>query len=53
MRNIANFFIIATGTILALIYGQKMLIQLMIAFLLWFAALQLKKSACQLTWFRR
>ncbi len=53
MKNTAYFFIIAIGTILTLIYGKNMLIQLIIAFLLWFAALQLKKSACKLKWFRR
>ncbi len=53
MKNTAYFFIIAIGAITALIYGQNMLIQLIIAFLLWFAALQLKKSACKLAWFER
>ncbi|PID58772.1 hypothetical protein CSB45_01880 [candidate division KSB3 bacterium] len=53
MENIANFFIIAVGTILALIYGQSILIQLIIAFLLWFATLQLKKTACKLKCFSR
>ncbi len=53
MKNTAYFFIIAIGIIVALVYGQKMLIQLIIAFLLWFAALQLKKSACKLAWFER
>ncbi len=53
MKNIANFFIIAVGTILALIYGQTILIQLIIAFLLWFATLQLKKTACKMKWFSR
>ncbi|PID44913.1 MAG: hypothetical protein CSB47_10735 [Proteobacteria bacterium] len=53
MKNTAYFFIIAIGIILALVYGQNMLIQLIIAFLLWFAALQLKKAAGRFTWFSR
>ncbi len=53
MKNTAYFFIIAIGTIIALKVGQDMLIQLIIAFLLWFAALQLKKSASQISWFNR
>ncbi len=53
MRSAAYFFIIAIGAILALIHGKNMLIQLIIAFLLWFATLQLKKSACRFSWFSR
>ncbi len=53
MKSTAYFFIIATGTILALKTGQNMLIQLIIAFLLWFAALQLKKRAQQFAGFNR
>ncbi len=43
MKNLANFFIVALGTILVLIYGQSILIQVIIAFLLWFATVQIKK----------
>ncbi len=53
MKKTAYFFIIAIGTILALKAGQDMLIQLIIAFLLWFAAMQLRKTACRFRWFRR
>ncbi len=53
MKNIAYFFIIATGTILTLIYGQTMLIQLIIAFLLWFASMQIKKTFHKIKWFNR
>ncbi len=44
IKNLANFFIVAMGTILILIYGQSILIQVIIAFLLWFATVQIKKS---------
>ncbi len=53
MKNIAYFFIIATGLILTLIYAQTMLIQLIIAFLLWFASVQIKKTFNRIKWFRR
>ncbi len=53
MKNTAYFFIIAIGTILALKVGQNMLIQLIISFLLWFAAMQLRKAACKFSWFSR
>ncbi len=54
MKNTAYFFIIAIGTILALKVGQNMLVQLTIAFLLWFATIQLKKTACnKLPFFER
>ncbi len=54
MKNTAYFFIIAIGTILALKVGQNMLVQLTIAFLLWFATMQLKKTACnKLPFFER
>lgn len=53
MKNTAYFFITAIGIILALKFGQDMLIQLVIAFLLWFAAMQLRKSACKFSWFSR
>ncbi len=53
MKNTAYFFIIAIGTILALKVGQNMLVQLIIAFLLWFATVQLRKTACKLTPFDR
>lgn len=53
MKNTAYFFIIAIGTILALKVGQNMLVQLTIAFLLWFATIQLKKTACKFTLFER
>ncbi len=53
MKNTAYFFVIAIGTILALKVGKNMLIQLIIAFLLWFAAAQLKKRAQQFAGFNR
>ncbi len=53
MKNTAYFFIIAIGTILALKFGQNMLIQLIIAFLIWFAAMQLRKTACKFSLFSR
>ncbi len=53
MKNTAYFFIIAIGTVLALKVGQNMLVQLTIAFLLWFATIQLKKTACRFTIFKR
>ncbi len=43
IKNLANFFIVAIGTILVLIYGQSILVQVIIAFLLWFATVQIKK----------
>ncbi len=52
MKNIAYFFIIAVGVILTLIYGQNILIQLIIASLLWFITLRLKKMANKMKWFR-
>ncbi len=45
MRNTAYFFITAIGVLLALIYGQAMIVQLIIAYLLWFTTIQLKKIA--------
>ncbi|MDP8171091.1 AI-2E family transporter [Pasteurella skyensis] len=53
MRNIAYFFIVAIGTILTLIYGQSMLVQFIIASLLWFATMQLKKTANKFPLFSR
>lgn len=53
MRNTAYFFIIAIGTILALIFGKSMLIQFVVALLLWFATVQLKKTANRWTVFSR
>ncbi len=44
IKNLANLFIVAMGTILILIYGQSILVQVIIAFLLWFATVQIKKS---------
>ncbi|MBR0573949.1 MULTISPECIES: hypothetical protein [Pasteurellaceae] len=53
MRNIAYFFVVAIGTILTLIYGQSMLVQFIIASLLWFATMQLKKTANKIPLFSR
>ncbi len=53
MKKAAYFFIIAIGTILALIYGQNIIIQLIVSLLLWFTAFQLKKAANKFKWFRR
>ncbi len=53
MKNIAYFFVIAIGIVLTLIYGQTMLIQLIIAFLLWFATVQIKKTFHNIKWFKR
>ncbi len=53
MKNTAYFFIIAIGTILALKVGQNMLIQLIVAFLLWFTTMQLRKTACKFSLFER
>ncbi len=53
MKNIVYFFIIATGSVLTLIYGQTMLMQLTIAFLLWFATVQIKKTFYRIKWFKR
>ncbi len=53
MKNLAYFFIIAIGVILALIYAKTMLLQLVIAFLLWFATVQIKKKFLKIKWFKR
>ncbi len=53
MKNIAYFFVIAIGIVLTLVYGQTMLIQLIIAFLLWFATVQIKKTFHKMKWFKR
>ncbi len=53
MKNLAYFFIIAIGIILALIYAKTMLLQLVIAFLLWFATVQIKKKFLKIKWFER
>ncbi len=53
MKNIAYFFVIAIGIVLTLVYGQTMLIQLIIAFLLWFATVQIKKTFHKIKWFKR
>ncbi|PID27693.1 MAG: hypothetical protein CSB55_07855 [Candidatus Cloacimonadota bacterium] len=53
MKKLAYFFIIATGSILALIYGKTMMIQFVVAFLLWFATFQINKSFCKIKWFKR
>ncbi len=45
MKNLAYFFIIAIGIILTLVYGQNIIIQLIIASLLWFVTVRLKKLA--------
>ncbi len=42
MKNFAYFSIIAIGVILALSYGQSMIIQFIIAYLLWFSTIQVK-----------
>ncbi len=52
MKDIAYFFIIAIGSILTLIYGKTMLIQLVIAFLLWFATIQIIKKFRKIEWFQ-
>ncbi len=53
MRNLAYFFIIAIGAILTLHYGKSMLIQLIMAFLLWFAAVEISKGFEKLKWFKK
>ncbi len=53
MKNIAYFFVVAIGIVLTLVYGQTMLIQLIIAFLLWFATVQIKKTFHKMKWFKR
>ncbi|MDG6882417.1 pheromone autoinducer 2 transporter [Phocoenobacter uteri] len=53
MKNIAYFFMAAIGTVLMLHYGQSMLVQFIIATLLWFAAIQLKKTANKIPFFSR
>ena len=53
MRNTAYLFVIMIGVILALVYGKSMIIQFIVAFLLWFISAQLKKTANKLTWFNR
>ncbi len=45
MKDLAYFFIIAIGMILMLVYGQNIIIQLIIASLLWFVTIRLKKLA--------
>ncbi len=45
LKNLAYFFIVAAGVIMTLKIGQDMLIQLIIAYLIWFATMQIKKSA--------
>ncbi len=45
MKNLAYFFVIAIGIILTLVYGQNIIIQLIIALLLWFVTVRLKKMA--------
>ncbi len=44
INKLASFFIVAIGTIMLLIYGQSILIQIIVAFLLWFATVQIKKG---------
>ncbi len=44
LKNLAYFFIAAAGVIMTLKLGQDMLIQLIIAYLIWFATTQIKKS---------
>ncbi len=51
IKNLANIFIVALGTILLLIYGQSILVQVIIAFLLWFATVQIKKTFRKMKWF--
>ncbi|MBS9782681.1 MAG: AI-2E family transporter [Arcobacter sp.] len=51
MRNIAYFFIVTVGVVLVLIYGQNILIQLIIALLLWFTTIRLKKLAHKIKFF--
>ncbi len=44
MKKSAYFFVVAIGTIMALFYGQALIIQFILAYLLWFATTQLKKT---------
>ncbi len=44
IKKLAHLFIVAMGIILLLIYGKSILIQVIIAFLLWFATVQIKKG---------
>ncbi len=53
MRKTAYFFIVLIGIILTLSYGQAMIIQFIIAYLLWFATVQLRKTVNKLSIFRR
>ncbi len=53
MKNIAYFFIISISIVLILIYGQDILIQLIVAFILWFITFRLKKKVNKIKWFRR
>ncbi len=52
MKNLAYFVVILTGTVLLLIYEQSMLIQFIIALLLWFATMQFKQLANKSYFFR-
>ncbi len=51
MRNLAYFFITAIGTILTLHYGQAMLIQFIIATLIWLTTIQIKSSVQKIPFF--
>ncbi len=50
-KNLAYFFVAAGGTIMVLSYGQGILIQIIIAFLLWFTTVQIKKNFRKIKWF--
>lgn len=43
MRNAANFVIVATAILLALIYGQNLIIPFVFAFLFWFLTSEIRK----------
>ncbi len=52
MKNAAYFFIIAIGIVLILIHGQNILIQFIIALLLWFTTIRLQKLANKIKYFK-
>ncbi len=53
MKKTAYLFIISIGIILILSYGQGMIVQFIIAYLLWFATIQLKKTINKVKIFKR
>ncbi len=53
IRNLAYFFVVFGGTIMVLSYGQNILMQIIVAFLLWFTTVQIKKTLYKIKGFER